>query len=321
MRLRHIELFQAVLQAGTLTGAARLLNISQPAATKLLQQAERQLGLALFTRVRGRLQLTPEAALLRNRIEKISDDVSELKRLATNLKPSAQQALRVVSTPTLANNLMPHAVTQVRKTFSDVEIELFTLHSSEMLNSILLRETDIGLTLQRIEHPGVHCQPLCEGSVMVIASKGHWSASEVNTPMSIKHLARLSVVGIAIKDELGRKLHAHLENLPRGPRISTWVQTYQVARSLVRFGHGLALVDPFTALNPGDDEVQVRILEPQITVSLHAIFRNDSELSSLQTAFLSHVRNAANAMISSRSRPFPSRWRGPATVGAGGCSL
>ena len=44
MHLRYIEMFQAILQAGTLTDAASLLNISQPAATKLLKQAERRLG-------------------------------------------------------------------------------------------------------------------------------------------------------------------------------------------------------------------------------------------------------------------------------------
>jgi len=39
MRLRHIELFHAVLTTGSLTGAADLLNISQPAASKALQHA------------------------------------------------------------------------------------------------------------------------------------------------------------------------------------------------------------------------------------------------------------------------------------------
>ena len=47
-----------MLQAESVTGAARLLNISQPAATKLLQQAERQLGYPLFIRVMGRVRLT-----------------------------------------------------------------------------------------------------------------------------------------------------------------------------------------------------------------------------------------------------------------------
>ncbi|WP_312465733.1 LysR family transcriptional regulator, partial [Stutzerimonas kunmingensis] len=40
MRLRHIELFQAILQTGSLTAAAELLHISQPAASKILKHAE-----------------------------------------------------------------------------------------------------------------------------------------------------------------------------------------------------------------------------------------------------------------------------------------
>lgn len=320
MRLRYIEMFQAVLETGTLTGAARLLNISQPAATKLLRQAERQLGFPLFTRVRGRLRPTIEAGLLRSRIEKISDEVNELRRLAENLKPSVHRVLRIVSTPALANNLVPHVITRLRSASVDVGIEVFTQHSRELLDSILLRESDIGLTLQNTDHPGVHCQPLWEGSVRVIAQRGYWPAGEVDAPMPIEQLAGASVVGIGIRDELGRKLHEHLECLPVAPRISTWVQTYQVARSLVSFGHGLALVDPFTALGAGDDGIQVRPLEPEIPVSLYALYRNDSELSPLQSVLLNNVRDAANMMIRGQAPACSRRWRRDA-VSSGMCSL
>ena len=61
MRLRHIEVFHAIMQAGSVSGAAQLLHISQPAVTKVLQHAELQLGLQLFDRVRGKLVPTPEA--------------------------------------------------------------------------------------------------------------------------------------------------------------------------------------------------------------------------------------------------------------------
>ena len=61
MRLRHIEVFHAIMQAGTISGAAQLLHISQPAVTKVLQHCELQLGMALFDRVRGKLYPTPEA--------------------------------------------------------------------------------------------------------------------------------------------------------------------------------------------------------------------------------------------------------------------
>lgn len=320
VRLRHIEIFHAVLQAGTITGAAKLLSISQPAATKLLQQAERQIGFALFTRVRGRLHPTSEAALLRAKIEKISDEVNELKRLSANLKPMVQQVLRVVSTPTLANSLVSKVIIQVRKSFAESKIELYTQHSREMLNSILLRESDVGLTLQSIEHPGIRCETLCQGSVMVIAKKGYWSAEEVGRPVSIDRLAGSNVVGIATRDELGRKLYAHLESLSPPPLISIWVQTYQVARSLVAFEHGLALVDPFTAMGTGDDAIEMRPLEPRIGISLYAISRNDHEFSPLQKAFLCGVQQIAGRMLdddgSDKGTPVASLPCRPSTMSA-----
>ena len=55
MRLRHIEMLHAVMVTGTISGAARLLNITQPAATQSLQHAELQLGYKLFRRVKNRL--------------------------------------------------------------------------------------------------------------------------------------------------------------------------------------------------------------------------------------------------------------------------
>jgi DNA-binding transcriptional LysR family regulator len=298
MRLRHIEVFQAVLQAGTLTGAATLLNISQPAATKVLQHAERQLGFPLFTRVRGRLQLTSEAMMLRDKIESISDGVRELQRLASNIKASDCATLRVVSTPTLAYSLVPKAVSHLRTLYPDSAIELFTQHTREMLNSIILRETDIGFTMQELDHPGLHCDKLYEGELMVMAPMGFWPAKEAGQPISIEQLAGAPMVGIAVRDSLGRELQTRLELLEPAPRISTWVQTYQLARSLVREGHGLALVDPFTAIGDGDGSVMMRRLAEAIPVSLFAIYRIDKLLDPIQRAFIDQVRGIAQVMLS-----------------------
>ena len=42
MRLRHIEVFQAIRQTGSVSAAAQLLHVSQPAVSKVLQHAELQ---------------------------------------------------------------------------------------------------------------------------------------------------------------------------------------------------------------------------------------------------------------------------------------
>jgi DNA-binding transcriptional LysR family regulator len=312
MQLRHIEIFQAVLRTGTLTSAAELINISQPAATKRLQQAERQIGFALFERVRGTLQLTPEGELLRDRIEKICDELQNLQRLSENLKRSEDYTLHVVSTPTLANVLLPRSVTLLRESLADAKVELFTQHSREMLNSILLRESDIGLTLRQIRYPGLRSEALCSGSMMVIAPRGTWSRNELRAPLSIQDLKAARIVGIATRDTLGRELQTHLEHLSPPPQSTIFVQTYQLARALVVDGHGLALVDPFTALGNGDDFVQMRRLAPEIPVTLHAVHRSEGELHPQQRTFLDCVRQVANAMF----EPLAFRESGPTPVTA-----
>ena len=75
MRLRHIEVFNAVMQTGSVSAAARLINITQPAVSRTLQHAELQLGFALFQRARGRLTPTNEALALFPHIEKLFEQL------------------------------------------------------------------------------------------------------------------------------------------------------------------------------------------------------------------------------------------------------
>jgi DNA-binding transcriptional LysR family regulator len=297
MRLRYIELFHAVLTTGSLTGAAKLLNISQPAASKALQHAEDQLGFALFSRVRGRLQPTQQAMSLRDRIEKIIQDVHDLQRLTTNMRQPGSHPLRVTCTPALALALLPAATVLLRKTFPDAVAELSTQHSAVMCESLILRETDIGLTLQDTGHQSLRQKALCRGRVMVIAPPGWWPEEELAQPLPISALASQPLVGITVRDALGGILESHLAQADPAPRVSVSVQTYQLAHALVARGEGLALVDPFTARCGGAGSVQTRPLKPHVDVVLYAMYRPDSPLNPVQKRFLELVRQLAQRIL------------------------
>jgi DNA-binding transcriptional LysR family regulator len=299
MRLRYIELFHAVLTTGSLTAAANLLKISQPAASKALQQAERQLGFELFSRVRGRLQPTQQALLMSRHIDRIMQEVNDLQRLAVNMQRPESCPLRVTCTPALAQALVPDATALLRKDFPGTSAELFTQHSIEMCESLMLREADIGLTLQNIGHQNLHQEPLCHGQVMVIAPPGWWPAEELSHPLPVSALAGQRMIGIAIQDALGNMLQSHLAQVDPPPQTSIRVQTYQLAHSLVAQGEGLALVDPFTAQCGGDKSVQMRPLKLHLDVVLYAVYRPDDPFNPVQKRFLSLVRQRARQMLAS----------------------
>lgn len=273
MRLRHIELFQAILQTGSLTAAAELLHISQPAASKILKHAEQQLGFALFDRVRGKLQPTAEARLLQQQTERLAIDLQNLRRLADNLGRGDARALRLICTPALAQALLPMALQRWRERFPHTACQLATQHTVEIVEALLLREADLGLTLQAVEHPGLCSCMLTEGRMRVIAPPGCWAQEELDTPVRLQALAGRALIGLDTRDALGSLLRGHLEELDPPPRVVTWVQTYQLARQLVSAGQGVALADPFTALATDGGEVQTRLLEPAISVPLYALTR------------------------------------------------
>ena len=103
MKLKHLELFHATMLTGTLSGAARLLHMTQPAATQTLQLAELQLGYALVTRQKNRLVPTNEALALYPEVQKLVSQLEAVRRLAAAQKSEAAKPLRVLVMPTSAS--------------------------------------------------------------------------------------------------------------------------------------------------------------------------------------------------------------------------
>ncbi|MDQ1920466.1 LysR family transcriptional regulator [Massilia pseudoviolaceinigra] len=278
MRLRHIEVFHAIMQVGTISGAAQVLHISQPAVTKVLQHCELQLGMPLFERVRGKLYPKPEAHRLFAETEKLHRDLQGIRRLAASLKGRAVETIRLVATPTIAISVLPQAMTVWRKAFAHTRCELATHHTSEIVHALRLGEADLALSLQDPRHPGIVAEVIAEGVMTVIAPAGSWSEEACGRPVSADGLSG-ELIGHADNDPLGQLLVAACEAQGVHPVFHTVVQTYQIARSLVEAGAGMAVVDPFTAASAHDGKVQRRAWAPAIPVQLFLLTASHAPLS------------------------------------------
>lgn len=121
MRLRHIEVFNAVMVTGSVSGAARLVSVTQPAVSRTLQHAEIQLGLALLQRVKNRLVPTNEASTHYPSVEQLFANLDEVRRLAPTLKVGRHsKEVRVVSILTLGHEVLPRAMKLFSARFPDV---------------------------------------------------------------------------------------------------------------------------------------------------------------------------------------------------------
>ena len=296
MRLRHIEVFHAIMQVGTISGAAQVLHISQPAVTKVLQHAELQLGMPLFERVRGKLYPKPEAHRLFVETEKLNRDLQGIRRLAASLKGRALETVRLVSTPTIAISVLPEAMTSWRREYPETRCELGTHHTSEIVNALRLGEADLALSLQDPRHPGIVAEVLAQGVMTVIAPAGTWTEEECRQPISANGLVG-ELIGMTDNDPLGELLMASCEAQGVHPVFNTVVQTYQIARSLVEAGAGMAVVDPFTAASASESKLQRRAWAPAIPVQLYLLTASHSPLSHVARELANSIGATARKCI------------------------
>ncbi|MBM3389667.1 MAG: LysR family transcriptional regulator [Betaproteobacteria bacterium] len=295
MRLRHLEVFHAVMRAGTVSGAARLLHISQPAVSKVLQHAEAQLGLTLFERVAGKFHPTPEARRLFAEVDKLHAELMSIRRLAVNLKSGPQQRVRLSVTPALGATVVPLAVARWSRSFASGHCELATHHTRELVQALILSELDLGLTLQDPQHPGVHAEVLTRAPMMaLLPARG--AALRARTAVRLESLPR-HLIGLSPQDPLGLRLTAECEALGLSLQPQVSVQTYQLARQLAEAGVGTAIVDPFTAAQADRGRVAVRPVEPLITVPLVLLTPVAAPLSQPARRLVQELRQSASVCL------------------------
>lgn len=295
MRLRHIEVIQAILQTGHLGTAAEWLQLPVGEVDATLKDAELQLGFMLFASVRGRLQATRETLELQAHIGPLYEALEPLQRLASRLKHHHAPTLRALCTPPLANQLLPQSIAMLRRRFQDTPCNLSSQPTREIVRSLLLHEADVGLSLHDPEHAQIQSTVLAQGKLQLLAPHG-WLKPKQKY-IALQDLAGQSLIGLEGHDPLNRLLDAKLQALRPLPVVQTRVQTYQMMRSMVEAGEGLAIVDPFTAFGAREVGLDACPVSPPIMVSLYALTLKDHATLPALNALLEIVTQKAESLL------------------------
>ena len=155
MNLRQMEVFRAVMASGGVNSAAHLLHVSAPAVSKVLAQAERASGLALFERVKGRLIPTPEAQQLHDEIDRLWENVEMVRDLSRELAEPRQATLRLVCTASLAPYLVSHTVARLYESMPRLKCRLRVVAPDVLTQQLLHRESHLGIALGPQDHPNL----------------------------------------------------------------------------------------------------------------------------------------------------------------------
>jgi DNA-binding transcriptional LysR family regulator len=292
VRLRHIEIFNAVISAGSISGAARLLGLTQPSVSRTLQHAELQLGIPLFHRSKGRLLPTPDALTLAPHIDRLFQQLDEVQRLAGNLKAGhGAQELRILASHTLSHYVIPKAVHVFRSRKAGVATRILSVQSAQLVAGLALQEADVGLLLSSFVHPALKNEPVAQGQMVCVARRSVAQAlSRPASSIKLADLAAQPIIALAVSDPMGRLVHQACRDAGIQLQSEITVQNYHAALAFAHQGTGTAIVDSFTALSADLGVVSVRPLEPSIPVTLQAMHPRAKVSPESVATFLDCVR-------------------------------
>lgn len=287
MNLRQIEIFHAVYTNGSVSAAARALNVSQPSVSKTLRHAESTLGFRLFERTRGRLVATDDAHALFAEVREIQERVLALREGARNLRRGAGMMLRVSALPSLALGVLPEAVARFLPSHPNVQFDLQTVHHDDLVRKLHERETDIAIAVEVPRNAPVGSRWLGEGELVVLYREEDMPAAP--SRLELADLKGHRFISVASSGPIGEIFVCEQQRLGLALDNAISTRTFFIATALVRAGVGLTVVDSFTAqaaLAPG---LAVRPLKPPLTFDLYAMHLLNRPPTAVATDFLKVV--------------------------------
>ncbi|SAK43699.1 LysR family transcriptional regulator [Caballeronia glebae] len=145
METRNLKYFLAVVDAGSVTRAAEVLDIAQPALSQALSRMERDLGVKLFERTRRGAQLTPAGEAI---VEDIRLSVARIDAASHRAREIGAQRggrLTVGFASAALFSLLPRAIAALREEVPNVELTLREMSNAEQASALEKGTIDIGL--------------------------------------------------------------------------------------------------------------------------------------------------------------------------------
>lgn len=296
LNVRHLSVFRAVMKSGSVSAAARVLNVSQPAVTKTLQQIENRIGVPLFRRVRGRLQATPEGLLLMPMVDQVFGAVEEVERLADSISGGSVGRIGIATVATLSGAIAGAAVSRHHLRRPNVGIRLDAFSTRQVIEEVANNQVDIGIVdfILGGKNHFPHLD-LCTARIGCVMRQDHPLAARAE--ITVEDLRGEVLISFNENTVVGWLLRDRFRQMARPVEISITTNQSMIACTMVASGTGLALIDPFVLLSGVFPALRIVPIVPAIELRPRLIFPPGRPLSIVAHDFVETVRETVRDLL------------------------
>lgn len=290
---RQIEAFRATIVTGGVSAAARALNVSQPAVTRLIHGLQDSLGLELFVKRGTRLVPTNEALSLYREVERQFVGLERIQTAANNLRERRSGTLRVAALPAFNVGFLPRIVGRHLQERPGLDVAVYGSISSQVADWVASGFCEIGFAQLPLDFPNLDVEPLPQIAAVAVVPQAHPLARKA--VLGPEDFAGQAFVSLEQTTQLRYRIDALFASrrIARKVRIETPLS--MIACALVSTGAGISIVDPFTAAEYDGRGVVVRRFSPAIMFDIAVIWAAGRFRSALARDFADQVRAAVTA--------------------------
>ena len=296
--IRLLEAFAAVMSAGSITGAARLLGRSQPVVTRQIQDLEADVGYPLLSRNGPRISPTPKGILFHAEVERLLLGLKHIRQRAAAIGAGALPVLSLAAIPALAAGFVPLALAAMDRALLPRQIHVQALSAENVVQSVLSQSVDFGLASLPVQHPGLDVQWVCEvPCVACLASDDPLSKRKV---IRLEDLSGRRLLTMANPYRLRRRVEAALERAGVAPAEVISTNASLTAIALAKQSLGIAIVEPVLTSSLPVEGVVTRSLDVSIPFLFAALSPTGRELTPTVAAVNDALRAAVTLMPGAR---------------------
>ncbi|MFM0505190.1 LysR family transcriptional regulator [Paraburkholderia caffeinilytica] len=284
------RLFVAVIEEGSIAGAARRENIVPSAVSKRISELEQRLGHRLLIRHAGGVEMTSTGAIVLRRARNLIHEAGQLDAELAQLSAGVEGHVRIIASETTLVGYLPEILGQFLQAHPAVHVDLEERASADVAPTIEQHGADLGIYAGDTPPGGLWVRPCFRDQIIAVMRKEHALAALPG--VTLIQLLDHEIIGDDERGALSSLLNRQAAAYGRTMRIRVRARGFDLACRLAHQGLGIGIVaesNSLLLLSEAMDLVTRPVLEPWARREHRVCVRQPDELSTAARLMLAHI--------------------------------
>ena len=292
MEIRVLKYFLAVASAGSITGAAKSLYLTQPTLTRQMKELEEELGHKLLVRGKHKVSLTREGMLLRLRAEEIMDLVGKTAAEFNAIGKTVSGEVFIGAGESFVMKYIVEVIREMRMEHKQIRFHLYTGNFEDVAAKMERGVLDFGVFVQPADISKYFSLPLPEKDLWGVLMRSDCALAQ-KEEVELEDLRGLPLIqsrkiagAHGVRSAFGEWFGGELDKL----QVAATYNLIFNAAQLVKAGVGYAICLDKRQRIPEEDELCFRPLKPRLESEVDIVWPKARRFSPATELFLERLQ-------------------------------